>query len=48
MFTAQLRHTDKIARCRLFIVSGHGPALLGMINTALLDIHKIMCDIMGC
>ena len=30
MCLARLRHKDNIARCRLFVVPGDGPALLAM------------------
>ena len=34
----RLRHKDKIAICRLFVVPGDGPALLGMSDIELLGI----------
>ena len=38
----RLRHEDKIARYRFFVVPGDGPALLGIPDIELLDILKIM------
>ena len=46
MCTVRLRHKDKIAKCRFFVVPGDGPALLGMPDIELLDILKIMCKVM--
>ena len=41
--TVQLRHKEKIARCRIFVVPGDSPALLGMPDIELLVGLKIMC-----
>ena len=41
----KLRHKDMIARCRFFVVPGHGPALLGIPDTEFLGILKIMCNV---
>ena len=44
--TVRLRHKDKIARCRFFIVPGDSPVLLGMPDLELLDVLKITCKIL--
>ena len=41
--TVRLRHKDKDAKCKFFVVSGDGPALLGMLDIKLVDMHQIMC-----
>ena len=41
----KLRHKDKIARCRFFVVPGDGQELLGMPDIELLSILKIMCEV---
>ena len=46
MFTVRLRHKDKIAKCRLFLVPGDAPVLQGMPDIELLDILKIICEVM--
>ena len=45
MCTVILRHKDKIAKCRLFVVPGDGPALLGIPDIELLGIVKITCEV---
>ena len=40
--TVRLRHKDKNAKCRFPVVSEDGPALLGMLDTKLLDIIMII------
>ena len=40
----RLRHKDKNAKCRFFVVLGIGPALLGMLGIELLNVLKIMGD----
>ena len=47
MCSVKLRHKDKDARCRLFVVAGDGPLFLGMPDIELLDILKIMCNVKG-
>ena len=47
MCTVRLRHTDKTARCRFFVVPGDGPTLLGMPYAELLGILNIMCEVVG-
>ena len=42
MCTVKLRHKGKIARCRLFLVPGDGPVLLGMPDKEFLGILKTM------
>ena len=34
-------------KCRFFVVPGDSPTLLGMPDTELLNILKIMCEVMG-
>ena len=46
MCRVTLRHKDKIATCRFFVVSGNGPALLRVYDTELLDMLKIMYEMM--
>ena len=36
-----------MAKCRFFVVPGDHPAPLGMIDIELLDILKIMCEVVG-
>ena len=43
--SVKLRHKDKAARCRIFVVTGDGPALLGMPDIELLVILKITCEV---
>ena len=43
--SVKLRHKDKVARCRFFVVPGDGPVLLGMPETELLGIPKIACEL---
>ena len=45
MGTAKVCHKDEIARCRFSVVPGDGSALLGMPDTELFSILKIMCDV---
>ena len=40
----RLRHKDKTARCRFFVVPGDNPALLGMFDIKLLGIPMIICE----
>ena len=43
--SAKLRYTDKVVRCKFFVVPGDGPALLGKPDIKLLCILKITCDV---
>ena len=45
--TVKSRHKDKTAKYRFFVVPGDGSVLLGMPDIELLDIHKIMCEVIG-
>ena len=45
MCTVKLRHKDKTNRCRLFVVPEDGPTLSGMPDIELLDILKIISDV---
>ena len=45
--TLRLRHKDKTAKCRFFTEPGDGPVLLGIPDIKVLDILKIMCELMG-
>ena len=45
--TVRLRHKVIIAKCRSFLVLGKSQALIGMPDIKLLDILKIMCNVMG-
>ena len=47
MCTVRLRHKDKFARCRLFVLPGHSPALLDMPDIKLLDLVKILHEGVG-
>ena len=47
MCTVRLRHKNKFARCRFFVVPGDDPAFLRMPDIELLSILKITCEIMG-
>ena len=41
----KLKHKDKVATCRFFVVQGDDLALLGMPNIEFLDIPKITCEV---
>ena len=41
----KLRHKNKVARYRFFVVPGDSPALLGMPNLELLGILKVMSNV---
>ena len=43
--SVKIRHYNKVARCRLFIVPGDGRVLLGMPGMELLGILMIMHDV---
>ena len=45
MCTVKLRHKNKIARCRFFVVPADSQTLLGMPDIELLQILKIMCEV---
>ena len=45
MCSVKIRHKDKVARCRFFVVPGDGPALLGMPDIKLLSILMIMFNV---
>ena len=47
MCTVGLRHKDKNAKCRFFVLPEDGSALLGMTDIKLLNIPKIMCEVIG-
>ena len=47
MCTVRQIHADKIARLRIFVVPGDDPALQGMPEIELLDILKIICEVVG-
>ena len=47
MSTVRLRDKDKIPRCGFFVVPGNGLVLLGMTDIKLLDILKIMSEVVG-
>ena len=36
----------KVIRCRFFVVPHDGPALLGLPNTEILELLKIMCEVL--
>ena len=42
-----LKHKDNVVRCRFFVVPGNGPALLGMLDTELLELLKIMSKVLN-
>ena len=46
MYIVRFIHKNKIAKCRFFVVSGDGSALLGLPDIKLLDILKIICETM--
>ena len=41
----KLRYKDKVARCRILVVLCDSPALLGMLDTELSGILKIICEV---
>ena len=45
--SVRLRHKDKTAKYIFFVVSGDGPALLRVPGIDVLDILKIMYEIIG-
>ena len=42
--TIRLRHKDQDVKCSFFVVPGHGPELIGMLDIELLNILKIIGD----
>ena len=42
----RLRYKDNIAKCRFFVVLGDNQALLGMPNIILLDMLKVVFEVM--
>ena len=42
-----LRHKDKVARCRFFVVPGDFPALLELQDIKVLAILEIMCEVVN-
>ena len=44
MCMIRLRHENKTAKCKFFVVLGDGTMLLGMPDVKILDIAKIMCE----
>ena len=46
MCSVQLKHTDKVVRCRFFVVPDNSPMLLGMPDSKLLGELKIMCEVL--
>ena len=47
MCTVKLRHKNKSAQCRFFVVPGDGPALIGMPDIELLSVLRITCNVIG-
>ena len=47
MYPVKLRQNDKVSKYRFFVVPGDGPALLGMPDTEVLGILKIICEIIN-
>ena len=47
MYTVNLRHKDKIIKCRLFVVAGYGPTLLGMLVIEVLSTLKITWEVIN-
>ena len=45
--TVNLRHKDKCAKCRFFVIPGDGPALLGMPDIELLNILRVSCEVIS-
>ena len=45
MCTVRLRYKNKNAKCRFCVVPGEGPALIGMPDIKLLNILKIICEV---
>ena len=45
--SVRIRHNNKCAKCRFFIVPGDGPALLRMPDIELLGIIRVMCERIG-
>ena len=45
MCAVKLRHKDKVATYRFFVVPGDRPVLLGMPDIEVLGILKIMCEV---
>ena len=45
--TVRLRHKDRYATCRSFVVPRDCPSLLGIPDIELLNIVKIMCEVIG-
>ena len=43
----RLRYRDKYDKCRFFVVPGDDPILLGMPRIEMLNILKIMCEVIG-
>ena len=47
MYTVKLRHKDKSAKYRFFIVPEDGLAVLGMPDTELLSIQRVACKVIS-
>ena len=47
MCIVKFRHKDENAKCRFFVVSGDGPALLGMPDSKLLYILRITSEVIN-
>ena len=47
MCTVRLRQKYKNAKCRFFVVSWVGPALLGIPDTEMLSLLRIMCKVIS-
>ena len=47
MCTVKLRHKDKCIKFGFFVELGDGPALEGMLDTEVLSILRITCDLIG-
>ena len=48
MYTVRLRHKDKNVKCRFFVVPGDILTLLGMPDIELVNILKIICEVIDC
>ena len=44
--SAQLKHKERVVRCRFFIIPGNSQALLGMLDIEMLESLKIMCKVL--
>ena len=43
--TFKLRHKGNVVKCKFFVFSGDGPALLGMVDVEVLGILRITCEV---